>query len=106
MIAEHEKAVDAEDYTGHVAADTRFHELIRHAGGNPEVIRLLDAIQTQVRLAMRTTSVTGGQRRVLEDHRAILSAIRASDPAAVERAARAHVVRLREALLARAAASG
>lgn len=101
VLAEHELAVDAEDYAGHVEADTRFHSLIRRAGANPEVVRMLDEIQTQVRLAMRTTSVTGGPRRALEDHRAILAAIRSADPDAAERAARTHVARLRDVLLAR-----
>ncbi len=80
----------------------RFHALVRQAGGNPEVIRLLDDIQTQIRLAMRTTTVTAGPRHALADHRTILAAIESGDPAEAERAARAHISRLRLALLASA----
>ncbi|MGH3321207.1 MAG: FCD domain-containing protein [Streptosporangiaceae bacterium] len=105
VMAEHEDAVDARDHARHVEADTRFHRLIRHAGANPEVVRLLDDIQTRVRLAMRTTAVTGGPRRALEDHRAIFAVIRSADPTVAEREARRHVARLRGVLLARAAAA-
>lgn len=97
-FAEHEKAVDAADVDGHMAADVQFHALVRQAAGNPEVLRLLDDIQAKVRLAMRTTTVTGGPRRALDDHRAILSAVESGDPAAAEEAARAHIARLRTAL--------
>ena len=75
------------------------HELIRQACGNDEVTRVLDEIQGKVRLAMRTTTVTAGPRQAVRDYRAILAAIRKGDPTAAESAARAHVARLRRALL-------
>ncbi|MBB5158884.1 GntR family transcriptional regulator [Saccharopolyspora phatthalungensis] len=102
ILAEHEEAVEAADLERHLEADMRFHALVRQAGGNPEVIRLLDDIQTQIRLAMRTTTVTAGPRHALADHRTILAAIESGDPAEAERAARAHISRLRLALLASA----
>lgn len=99
VLAEHEHAVQHSDLDAHAAADIRFHALLRAACGNEEVVRLLDEIQTQVRLAMRTTTVTGGPRQALDDHRAMLAAVESGDPAAAERAARAHIARLRCALL-------
>lgn len=97
----HERAVAEGDMFRHMECDMHFHALIREAAGNPELKRMLDEIQTQVRLAMQTTVVTGGPRRALEDHRAILAAFEDSDPVAAEQAARAHIARLRVALLAR-----
>lgn len=99
VLAEHEEAVDAADLDRHLEADMRFHALVRQAGENDEVIRLLDDIQAQIRLAMRTTTVTGGPRHALADHHAILAAIESGDPAEAERTARAHISRLRLALL-------
>lgn len=99
VLEEHESAVESADLDRHLETDMRFHALIREAGGNEEVVRLLDDIQTQIRLAMRTTTVTGGPRHALDDHRKILSAIESGDPAAAEEAARAHIARLRLALL-------
>lgn len=99
-LAEHERAVRVADIAGHTAADLRFHALIRRASGNTEVAHLLEGIQSRVRLAMRTTTITGGPHNAVRDHRAILAAIEAGDPAAAEAAARAHIARLHAVLLA------
>lgn len=103
-LEEHEAAMRTADLAASTEADLRFHRLIREAAGNPEVVRLLDDIQTQVRLAMRTTTVTAGPRQAVDDHRAILTAIESGDAVAAEQAARAHVFRLRGVLLQQAEA--
>jgi DNA-binding GntR family transcriptional regulator len=104
VMAEHEQAAEAEDFAQHMEIDMRFHALVRQAAGNPELVRLLDGIQAQVRLAMHTTSVSGGPRRALHDHQMILAAIQSGDPEAAESAARAHVSRLHAFLLGQAGA--
>lgn len=101
-LGEHEEAARRSDLTATTAADMRFHSLIRDAAGNGEMIRVLEDIQSQVRLAMRTTTVTAGPRQAIDDHRSILTAIEAGDPDAAERAARAHIFRLRTILLEQA----
>ncbi|MGH3636939.1 MAG: GntR family transcriptional regulator, partial [Mycobacterium sp.] len=98
---EHEQSVAAGDMEQHMFHDLHFHALIRDAAGNAEVKRLLDDIQTQVRLAMQTTAITAGPQRALADHRVLLAAIESGDPIAAEQAARAHIARLRQALLER-----
>lgn len=98
IVARHEEVVQASDVATHFEVDTSFHRLIRQAAGNDEVYRVLEEIQGKVRLAMLTTSVTAGPRQAVDDHRTILAAIRQGDPAAAEEAARAHIVRLRQAL--------
>lgn len=99
VLAEHEQAVASADVQRHMDLDMRFHALVRQAGANPEATRLLDDIQTQIRLAMRTTTVTGGPQQAVEDHRRILAAIESGDPYQAERVARAHIARLRAVLL-------
>ena len=99
VLAAHEQAVDSAALDAHTEADLRFHSLIRTASANPELISMLDAIQTRVRLAMVTTTVTAGPRRALRDHQAILAAISAGDPDLAERSAREHIARLRQSLL-------
>jgi DNA-binding GntR family transcriptional regulator len=96
----HEEAVTAGDLAAHREADMRFHRRIRQEAENPELETLLDSIQGRVRLAMLTTAVVAGPRLALDDHRLILAAIRAGDPAAAQQAAEAHVQRLRRTLLA------
>ncbi|ASR36722.1 hypothetical protein BAY61_18870 [Prauserella marina] len=98
-LDEHEAAMRTADLAASTEADLRFHRLIREAAANPELVRLLDDVQTQVRLAMRTTTVTAGPRQAIDDHRAILTAIESGDATAAEQAARAHIFRLRTVLL-------
>ncbi|MEU8353546.1 GntR family transcriptional regulator [Streptomyces sp. NPDC048845] len=102
VLGEHERAVSAVDLTAASEADVTFHRLIREAADNAEVVRMLDDVQTQVRLAMRTTQVTGGPKLAIADHRAIVRAMEAGDPAAAEGAARAHIARLRAVLAGQA----
>lgn len=97
-LDDHEAAMRTADLAASTEADLRFHRLIREACGNAEVVRLLDDVQAQVRLAMRTTTVTSGPRQAVDDHRAILTAIEAGDATAAEQAARAHIFRLRTLL--------
>ncbi|MEU3269338.1 GntR family transcriptional regulator [Saccharomonospora sp. NPDC006951] len=103
-LDEHEAAMRTADLAASTEADLRFHRLIREAADNPELVRLLDDVQTQVRLAMRTTTVTAGPRQAIDDHRAILTAIESGDATAAEQAARAHIFRLRTVLLQQAEA--
>ncbi|MFC4563403.1 GntR family transcriptional regulator [Nocardiopsis mangrovi] len=97
-LDEHEAALRTADLAASTEADLRFHRLIREAAANPEVIRVLDDVQAQVRLAMRSTTVTAGPRQAVDDHRAILTAIESGDAVAAEQAARAHIFRLRSVL--------
>lgn len=100
VLDRHEQAVSVSDVAAHTELDMHFHQLLRQACGNGHVIRMLDEIQAQVRLAMVTTRVTGGPRQAVKDHRAIVEAVAAGDPERAERVARAHIVRLRDALQA------
>jgi DNA-binding GntR family transcriptional regulator len=99
VLGEHEHAVSRVDLTAVSEADLAFHRLIREAADNPELVRMLDDVQIQVRLAMRTTQVTRGPKLALADHRAIFTAMERGDSLAAEEAARAHIARLRSALV-------
>jgi DNA-binding GntR family transcriptional regulator len=105
LFAAHESAVESNQLADHVKLDMGFHQAIRRGAGNPELIRLLDEIQTRVRLAMLTTTETSGPALALKDHREILEAIRKGDPDEAERRAREHVGRLRDTLRGKASAS-
>lgn len=99
ILSEHRQAVEMGDLSAHREADIRFHRRIRRESGNAELLSLLDGIETRVRVAMLKTSTTSGPYRALEDHEAILQAVRSGDPVAAEAQAREHVERLRRALL-------
>jgi DNA-binding GntR family transcriptional regulator len=99
LLTEHRQAVKRADLRAHREADIRFHRRIHQESGNSDLRDMLDQIETRVRLAMVTTSVTSGPERAVEDHSSILEAIRSGDPVKAEAQARRHIDRLRRSLL-------
>jgi DNA-binding GntR family transcriptional regulator len=97
-LAEHRAAVSRGDGAAHVELDLRFHRLVAGAARNAHLAQMLGLLQSKVRLAMLTTSVTAGPAQALADHETILAAIERGDEAAAEAAARAHIARLAAAL--------
>lgn len=96
----HETASLQRDTEQALIADTEFHQLVREATGNGQLVGFLDQLKDKVRVAMRTTSVTRGTDRALADHKQIFDALVARNADAAADAAAGHVARLREALAA------
>lgn len=94
ILTEHEEVVAEGDFTRHIEMDAAFHRNVREAAGSPVMAKMLDEIQGQVMLAMRSTAVSGGARQAIEDHRRIFEALATGDPEVSERAARQHIARL------------
>ncbi|PSL06039.1 DNA-binding GntR family transcriptional regulator [Haloactinopolyspora alba] len=94
ILDEHDEVVAAGDFTRHIDVDAAFHREIRTAACSPVVARMLEEIQGQVMIAMRSTSVSGGMAHAVEDHRKIFEALASGDPDAGEAAARQHISRL------------
>ncbi|WP_165367809.1 GntR family transcriptional regulator [Phytoactinopolyspora endophytica] len=97
-LAEHDEAVARGDFDRHIDVDAAFHREIRMAAKSPVIARMLDEIQGQIMIAMRSTSISGGMDRALHDHRQIFEAVAAGDPDASEAAARQHIARLTQLL--------
>jgi DNA-binding GntR family transcriptional regulator len=97
-LARHRRAVADGDADLHIELDVRFHGLVAAAAANANLAQMLALLQSKVRLAMLTTSVTAGPQQALADHEAILAAIERRDEAGAEAAARAHIARLTRAL--------
>lgn len=87
-----EQAVQVQRGETGVKQDTMFHFLIAEATGNEVLLRIVDNLMDLLRKT-RETSLQHGDRpaRSLKQHRAILSAIEARDPAAAERRMREHI---------------
>jgi DNA-binding GntR family transcriptional regulator len=99
VLNRHEAAVFSDDQTSRQIENVNFHRLIREAAAHPELVRWLEAIQSQVKLAMRRTGVyMDDVELTVREHRAILDAIQSRDGDAAERAARIHIRRVREKL--------
>lgn len=76
----------------------RFHEAIYFCSHNRYILKMLEYIQTAM-LLLQPAGRTGSERRetALVEHRAIVDAIEARDPAASEAAIRNHVRRAQQA---------
>lgn len=75
-----------------VCHDNRFHILIAEATGNPIFIKVVQTLQSTVRLWFPITySLTGTADDTLAEHRAIADAIRDRSPAAARKAMRQHL---------------
>lgn len=98
----HRAAVARGDQPAHLEEDARFHALTRQAAAHEWLMELLDQISGKIHLAMLSTSaISGGREQAIADHERILIAIERGDETEAEIAARSHVGRLRERLLAR-----
>ena len=99
ILVEHEKAVRTNNIEEHVELDLSFHRLIRQSACNSELVVLLNHLESQVRLAMLTITVTSGPKIAFHEHTLIYDAIEAHDPDLAEKTSRAHIARLRNTLL-------
>lgn len=93
-------AIDAAVAEGRdgVAEDLAFHRAIGEATGNPQFSRLLGFLEQYLREGMRITRGNEARRRdfmeqVRHEHRAMVEAIAARDPAAARRRATEHITR-------------
>jgi GntR family transcriptional regulator, transcriptional repressor for pyruvate dehydrogenase complex len=72
--------------------DNRFHILIAEATGNPIFVKVVETLQSTVRLWFPITySLTGTAGDTLAEHRAIADAIRDQDAAGARKAMRQHL---------------
>ena len=100
------KAIDTAAATGHdgVAEDLAFHRAIGESTGNPQFTLLLGFLEQYLREAMRVTR--GNEARRLDfmeavrlEHRAIVDAIDARDPALARLRAREHMAHSEQRLI-------
>lgn len=100
------KAIDLAAAAGHdgVAEDLAFHRAIGEATGNPQFTLLLGFLEQYLREAMRVTRGNEARRvdfmeAVRLEHRAIVDAIAARDPALARRRAREHMAHSEQRLI-------
>jgi DNA-binding GntR family transcriptional regulator len=101
-IADHTAAIAADDEKAILAADQAFHQALLSAAHNPHLDRALGPLLGRAQVAMLSGDLSRWPRKALAEHKAILAAIRAGDPAAADLAARAHVAAVLARHLARA----
>jgi DNA-binding GntR family transcriptional regulator len=98
-----ERVIREGDNKALIAVDQKFHQLIYEASGNRFLARALDDMYTLIyRLFYFALDRMGSVRANVEDHRAILDAIKSGDGPTAERLIQLHITHFRtmvEALL-------
>ncbi len=101
LLQKGEVAVSRGDISAHVTIDLEFHRLIRERAGNRRLFRALDNLQDQIRIVFRTSAtIPGRMRKAVDEHHEILAALESGDAGRAEAAARDHIYRIREAVMA------
>ena len=92
-VAEMAQAAEDGDMLRVIATDAEFHRVIAQNAGNDDVAGLLRSVLALVGEERRAALRLPGQiRKAVDDHRAILDAIRRSDPAAARERTLKHLV--------------
>ena len=91
------------DLAEQTRADTRFHARLVALSKNRELERLFHQLDAKLALARRFSADENQSPKTLAEHRAILEALKARDPEAAARAARAHVERFKALVASRLA---
>ena len=100
FIEEEEALWDGADFARTIRSDVQFHAMVYKASKNAKVENLINDLREQTqRLRSSTLSRPGRLRFALEEHKRILEAIEARDPAAAREASVAHVGRSKEVML-------
>ncbi|MGL4239683.1 MAG: GntR family transcriptional regulator [Beijerinckiaceae bacterium] len=94
VLRQEELAV-REDVEAFHGADEEFHALISEIAGFPGIWTLVERAKMHIDRYRRLTLPEAGRRgRIIAEHRAVLSALRAGDPAAAAAAMGAHIAGL------------
>ncbi|GIH21618.1 GntR family transcriptional regulator [Rugosimonospora africana] len=99
LLAKQRKAIDAGKLQSYGELDLAFHRLIWEGSGSRRLMPVAENLIAQVRLGNRLSAQAPGRLPVaIEEHQAILEAIRQGDPHAAEGHIRCHVREAGEAL--------
>ncbi|MFE4171470.1 GntR family transcriptional regulator [Streptomyces sp. NPDC056909] len=92
LLEKQREAIEADNLHSYGELDLAFHRLIWEGSGNRRLIPIAENLIAQVRLGNRLSARAPGRLPVaIEEHEAILEAIRKGDPRAAERHIRLHV---------------
>jgi GntR family transcriptional regulator, transcriptional repressor for pyruvate dehydrogenase complex len=80
-----------------IGSDTTFHFLLAEATGNEVLVRIVENLMSLLHETREATlHPSGRSARSMKQHRAILRAIEARDPAAAERRMREHIAEMQQ----------
>lgn len=99
LLTEQRRAIAADDLHAYGESDLAFHRLIWESSGSRRLTPIAENLTALVRLGNRLSARAPGRLPVaVDEHEAILAAIRQGDPRAAERHTRRHVREAGQAL--------
>ncbi len=105
--ADLERCAQANDIDGFFVANQRFHAAVQDIAGNRTLKQLIEDTRRVIRLTRRDSLRAGGRMlQSLEEHRAILDALRQRDPALARARMHAHLLSGRAAVARLVKAAG
>jgi DNA-binding GntR family transcriptional regulator len=92
ILADADEARARNDFNATSSLGAQFHGLIHHRADNRRLLPILDKLEDQLhRLRRMSDQVAGRLEKSAHEHRQILAALRAGDPAEAEQAMRRHL---------------
>lgn len=99
-LSDYKASVESKDYNSCIRYDEVFHNLIHNASRNSRLISHLEILKNQIQLLkFRSSHIPGRPLKSLEEHIAILNAIKERDPDKSELAMRTHIKNAKEDVL-------
>jgi DNA-binding GntR family transcriptional regulator len=96
-LAQYHKCLEKGDLDALPIINTQFHDLLYGLSRSPRLIRMIDALRTQIyRFRHVILRIEGMARASHEDHRLMLESIRKRDGDGVEQLVKAHILRGQE----------
>lgn len=89
-------AADAQDFTGHLAADIAFHVALLELGGNAQLVELVRGLRARSRLfGLTSPSKASHLHSTSREHGALVGLVAAGDARGAERLLRDHIAHVR-----------
>ena len=89
--------IEENNFNEYSKKNSIFHQIIYRAANNPEAVKVIHTIKTQLsRLYFRTILIPGRKEQSINEHEAILRALQRRDPVKSEEALKKHVMNVRE----------
>jgi DNA-binding GntR family transcriptional regulator len=100
LLIKAEKDIAAGDFESSVKSDLKLHELIIGNSGYRRLAQFIDILKTQLlRTRYLGTTVTGRTRRSIQEHKAIVNAIRNKDIDSASELLKTHIRNVRDNVL-------
>ncbi|MBC7312179.1 MAG: GntR family transcriptional regulator [Rhizobium sp.] len=90
-LAAQRAVVDSDDPSRFMELDEAFHRLLAEAAGQPAIWDILEDLKTQMDRVRHISARQFSRERLIDQHAAVVAALRSGDPDAAEAQMRAHL---------------